>query len=229
MQTSILQLITPELAEVVTGLRKSAFQPLIDEAEQMTLLGRVSRSRRAERRYHPLVREFLEGRLRGLDDGVTATALHRRVAEATAVSDWRLSAHHYREAGDLDAMGDVIVRALPTIMGDGQYAIAASFVADLAVDRRPIGLALVTSRVDMQRGDYAAAISSSQAVLDASGDDPVQRDHALLNLIAAHFNRGDPEAYDVAERLADSATTVEIRQIAEATQALATRLHGREP
>lgn len=220
METSILQLITPELAEIVTGLRKAAFRPFIVEAEQMTLLGRASRSRRAELRYHPLVREFLEGRLRGIDDGATAVSLHRRVAEATAATDWRLSAHHYREAADLDAMGDVIVRALPTIMGDGQYAIAASFVADLAPDRRPIGLALVTSRVDMQRGDYAAAITSSQAVLDASDDDPVQRDHALLNLIAAHFNRGDPEAYDVAERLVSTTTSVEIQQIAEATRAL---------
>ena len=45
----------------------------------------------------------------------------------------------------------------------------------------------------MQRGDYEAAIAASQAVLDSDVADPVQRDHALLNLVTLYFNYGDGE------------------------------------
>ena len=54
----------------------------------------------------------------------------------------------------------------------------------------------------MQHGDYEAAIAASQAVLDSGTTDPVQRDHALLNLVTLYFNYGDGErALALAERL----------------------------
>ena len=64
MRTSILQLVTPELAQVATGLTAIEVQSLLLESERLGMLGRRAERRSAGQRYHPLVREFLESRLR---------------------------------------------------------------------------------------------------------------------------------------------------------------------
>ena len=64
MRTAILQVVTPELAAVVSDLEPDAVTTLTADAERLTLLGRASRMSRGRQRYHPLVREFLEARLR---------------------------------------------------------------------------------------------------------------------------------------------------------------------
>ena len=96
----------------------------------------------------------------------------------------------------------VVASAIPTIMGNGQYALAEGFIGPISDERRPAGFDLILSRVDMQQGDYEAAIAASQAVLDSGITDPVQRDHALLNLLAVNFNFGHGErALDWAREL----------------------------
>ncbi|MEX1173254.1 MAG: AAA family ATPase, partial [Chloroflexota bacterium] len=177
MDTSILQVVTPELAEVVSGQDAGGIARLTTAAERLTLLSRLSGAPRTHLRYHPLVREFLEARFRSIDGDESVAALHRRTAEATAASDWRMAAHHYREAGDTAAMLGIVNEAIPTIMGNGQYALAEAFVTQVPPEVRPPGFDLILSRIEMQRGDYDAAITASQAVLDAT-DDPVQRDYA---------------------------------------------------
>ncbi len=63
MRTSILQVVTPDLAGVATRLGAVEVSRLTAAAERVTLLGRRARGPRTELRYHPLVREFLEARL----------------------------------------------------------------------------------------------------------------------------------------------------------------------
>jgi len=63
MRTAILQGVTPELAATVAGADATEVARLTTAAERLTLLSRQSRSSRGPRRYHPLVREFLEARL----------------------------------------------------------------------------------------------------------------------------------------------------------------------
>ena len=217
METSILQVVTPELAQIATGLDDAAIGDQITNAERMTLLTRRSDSPRTHQRYHPLVREFLEARFRAFDGDDAVRALHRRVADATAATDWRLGAHHYREAAELGSMVDVVAGAIAIIMGNGQYALAGSFIADIPADARPPGLALITSRVDMQHGDYQAAIEASQALLDSGLDDPVHRDHAILNLMTLYFNYGDGDrAIEFAELLQTAGSDKYLREIASA-------------
>ena len=67
METSILQVVTPELAEVVSGRDPAEVARLTAAAERLTLLSRLSGGPRTHQRYHPLVREFLEARLRATD------------------------------------------------------------------------------------------------------------------------------------------------------------------
>jgi len=196
METSILQVVTPELAQIATGLGETQVGEFATAAERMTLLTRRTDSPRTHQRYHPLVREFLEARFRAFDGVDAVRSRHVRIADATAGTDWRLGAHHYREAGDLSRMVEVVGTAIPAILGNGQYALAGSFITDIAPDDRPAGLALITSRVDMQQGDYRAAIDASQALLESGLEDPVQRDHALLNLMTILLNYGSGDEAD---------------------------------
>ncbi len=223
METSILQVVTPELAEVVSGRDETDVARLTMAAERLTLLSRLSGGPRTHQRYHPLVREFLEARFRSTDGPEAVAALHRRTAAAAAAWDWRLGAHHYREAGDTEAMLDVIGVAIPTIMGNGQYDLAEAFIGSIAPDQRPPGFELILSRVDMQHGDYEAAIAASQAVLDSGSTDPVQRDHALLNLLTLNLNNGNGErALELAYELGSVTKETNLLAIAQATVSVLT-------
>ena len=71
MRTSILQIVTPDLAEVASGMDASESARLTASAERVTLLSRRAKGQRRELRYHPLVREFLEARL-ARDHGIEA-------------------------------------------------------------------------------------------------------------------------------------------------------------
>ena len=220
METSILQVVTPDLAEVVSAREPREVARLTAAAERLTLLSRLSGGPRTHQRYHPLVREFLEARLRATDGATAVADLHRRTAAAAAATDWRVAAYHYREAGDTDAVLKVVGEAIPTIMGKGQYALAETFIGPIPAELRPPGFDLILSRVDMQHGDYQAAIAASQAVLDSPTTDPVQRDHALLNLVTLYFNAGDGDrALILAERLAE-ASDKNLVSIGEVTAAI---------
>ncbi|MDO8484936.1 MAG: hypothetical protein Q7S35_08315, partial [Candidatus Limnocylindrales bacterium] len=111
MRTSILQTVTAGLAAVVAEIDPSETARLTLAAERLTLLTRPSRNSVAPQRYHPLVREFLEARLRLSAGDGAVVAMHRRAAEAAATIDWRVAAHHYREAGDLDFVASVVAAA----------------------------------------------------------------------------------------------------------------------
>jgi DNA-binding SARP family transcriptional activator len=218
MQTSILQVVTPELAEVASGEDAAEVARLMGAAERLTLLTRLSGGPRTHQRYHPLVRGFLEARFRATDGPDAVAALHRRTAAAAAATDWKVAAHHYREAGDTEAMLGVVAGAIPTIMGNGQYALAQAFIGPISPTERPPGFELILSRVDMQHGDYEAALAASQAVLDSGVTDPIQRDHALLNLVTLALNYGDAErAITLGKRLAETTADAKLRAIAEAT------------
>lgn len=221
MATSVLQIVTPELARTVSRESVEVVDQLLLDAERLALLSRIAGGPRTHRRYHPLVREFLEGRLVAAVGAAAVAAIHRDVAEATAGADWRLSAHHFREAGDLEAVVSTLNSAIPTIMANAQYVHAESFITGIPAERRPPGSSLVTGRIDLQRGDYEGAAQSAQAVLEASTGEPVQRDHALLNLLAVNFNYGHGEqAFRYATALRDETADGNLRSIAEASIAI---------
>ncbi len=222
METSLLQVVTPELAAAASGLDEQAASRLMNVAERLTLLSRSTRDPRTHQRYHPLVREFLEGRLRSSDGNERVSNLHRRVALAATAIDWRIAAHHYHEAGDISAMLDVIGDAIPAIMGDGQYSAAEGFIERAHPSERSARFDVILSRVDMQQGDYQAAIAASTAVLDSTSSGPIERDHALLNLVTLYLNYGDGDrAVTYAEQL-EASQDPNLARIARASQAMVT-------
>jgi DNA-binding SARP family transcriptional activator/tetratricopeptide (TPR) repeat protein len=222
METSVLQVITPELAGAASGLEPESVHRLTSAAERLTLLSRSTAYPRTHQRYHPLVREFLEARLRSIDGVGRVLELHRRVADTARRIDWRIAAHHYREGGDIDSMLDVVGGAIPAIMGNGQYALAEAFIATVGSNERPARFDVIQSRVDMQHGDYQAAIAASTALLESDTTAAIDRDHALLNLVTLYLNYGDGDrATAFAEQL-EASEDPNLASIARASKAMVT-------
>jgi hypothetical protein len=216
MRTSILQVVPADLAAAVTGLDAGEVARLSAAAERLTLLTRPSRASRDLQRYHPLVREFLEARLRSTLSARAVAALHRRVADAAAASDWRVAAHHYGEAGDVSSVASTIAAAIPEIMGSGQHAAAVEHIDRVPEELRPPVLSLVTSRIQMQGRDYEPAIRLSNSVLESVESGSQESDYALLNLVTLYLQTGhDHESRRMAKRLRDTTSNEQLRLIAD--------------
>jgi LuxR family maltose regulon positive regulatory protein len=216
MRTSILQVVAADLAAVVTGLDPAEVARLGAAAERLTLLTRPSRASRGPQRYHPLVREFLEGRLRSTLTDEAVAALHRSVANAARPDDWRVAAHHFGEAGDIGSVASTVAMAIPEIMGKGQHTAAVEQIARVPEELRPPVLSLVTSRIQLQRRDYESAIRLSNAVLDSVLPGSQESDHALLNLVTLYLQSGrDQKSRLTADRLRETTSNEELRLIAE--------------
>jgi LuxR family maltose regulon positive regulatory protein len=218
MRTSILQVVSAELAGVVTALDAGEVSRLTTAAERLTLLTRPSRAARGPQRYHPLVREFLEARLRSMLSGLEVAQLHRVVADEAASSDWRVAAHHYGEAGDLSSVASTIAAAIPEIMGSGQHTAAVELIDRIPEDLRPAVLSLVTSRIQMQRREHESVIQLSQAILESVEAGTQASDYALLNLMTAYLQAGfNDQSRLLAMRLRETTDNEQLRLIADGT------------
>lgn len=218
MRTSILQVVTPELAAVVTELDALDTARFTTAAERLTLLTRRARTSRGPQRYHPLVREFLEARLRSIVGTEAVAALHRRAAEVAASSDWRIAAFHYREAGDPGAVALTIAAAIPEIMGSGQHSTAVEEIDRIPEDAHLAVFGLVTSRIHLQMREHKAVIELSNAILDGVEPGSQESDYALLNLITVHMQDGFGQRSEpLVRRLRETTSNEQLRLIAEGT------------
>ncbi len=198
MRSAILQMVTPELAEVVTGLDASEVSRLTAAAERVTLLGRRARGPRTDLRYHPLVSSFLETRL-ARDFGTDAVRdLHRTVAAHAEGHDWRIAAHHHWAAGDRALAHAIIDASAQSILGRGEYLVAAPFVADVADEAQRASFQVVLSRRDFKQGDIRQALARAKRAVEMDADSDV----ALANLASLSLTLGDARgATEAATRL----------------------------
>ena len=127
MRTSVLQVVTPELAQVATGLEAVEVQSLMLESERLGLLGRRPNRRSTAQRYHPLVREFLEERLLREIGAAGVDELHVAVARWAETTDWRTAAHHFASARRWPDLQRVLDTHVETIVASGAF-LAAAFV-----------------------------------------------------------------------------------------------------
>jgi DNA-binding SARP family transcriptional activator len=195
---------------------------LIGRTERLGLLSTRGSARRGARRYHPLVREFLESRLRRTFGDDVARDLHRAVARHAGVADWRLAAYHFAAADDMADLGVVIQAAVPTIMGSGEFALAESYVLQAGSDNNA-ALELFVSRMELHRGHTEGALIHAELAVETAmqWDDDTLADHALLNLIAVLHASGHLEAVrDVAELLASRTASSVLRSIARGAVAM---------
>jgi DNA-binding SARP family transcriptional activator/tetratricopeptide (TPR) repeat protein len=218
MRTSLLQVVSPELAAVAAGISPDEVARLTTAAERLTLLSRPPRAWRGPQRYHPLVRQFLEARLRATIGNSATAVLHRRVATAAVQLDWRVAAYHYHEAGEYQALSNVIAGAIPEIMGSGQHAAARTEIERVPTTMRPPVMNLVASRIEMQGRDDRAAIDLSEAVLGLVAPGSQESDYALLNLVTICLQTGQSNrCRSYAARLLQTTSNAHLRLIAEGT------------
>ena len=163
-------MVTPELAEVVTDLEPAEVSRLTAAAERLTLLGRRARGPRTELRYHPLVREFLEARL-ARDFGAEAVRnLHRTVA---AHAEGRDGGSRPITTGRPEIASRPTrssTRPAQSIIGRGEYLLAAPFVADVADDAQRASFLVVLSRRDFKQGDVRQALTRAKRAVEMDPD-----------------------------------------------------------
>ncbi|HET7472073.1 MAG TPA: AAA family ATPase, partial [Candidatus Limnocylindrales bacterium] len=202
MRTSLLQRVTPELAQVATGLDAVEVQSMITEAERLGLLGRRAKRRSSEQRYHPLVREFLEDRLRKDIGAAGVDELHVTVAKWAEPSDWRTAAYHWSAARMALDLVRVLEANLEAIVGAGAFSAASDFYRSLDIPDESAGVEVIESRRASRDGDVdrVMAHAKSAARLDPSNE------VVIANLIASNFLGGRlEEAWTLADSLASTA------------------------
>jgi LuxR family maltose regulon positive regulatory protein len=214
MRTSILQRVTPELAQVATGLEAVEVQSMVTEAERLGMLGRRGKGRSSEQRYHPLVREFLEDRLRREVGASGVDELHLAVARWAEPSDWRTAAHHYSVSELWPDLQRVLESHLQTIVASGAFAVAADYVRKFPEPPRSAAVEVVSSRKASVEGDIERVISHAQRAAEI---DP-NNDAVISNLLTSKFLSGELDgALEMAEALALSAKSPLMREIGRAT------------
>lgn len=187
MRTSVLEQIDPELASVAATIPRAAARIAIDAGEALGLFGRRGTINRFHVRAHPLVRDFLQERLvRAVGPDGVAT-IHRAVAQVAESRDWRLAGHHYRAAGDMADARRVLAAAIETILATGAYAAAEELALSLPDDDpKDPTMAIVGSRILMQRGETAAGLERAE---DAVRRAP-RSDIALWNRLMVRVSSG---------------------------------------
>lgn len=217
MQTSLLQAVTPELAEVVTGLDGADVTRLTIAAERLTLLGRRAGGPRTQLRYHPLVREFLESRL-GRDVGLGGVrTLHELVGRYAEADDWRTAAHHYWMAEDRQRVYQVIDGAAQDIVAKGEYSLTETYLPDPAEGTELASFEVLRSRRDFKHGDVTGALFHANRAVALDPDSSI----ALVNLASLAYNIGEFDlSIEMSRRLAATTSDSGLRAIAEGLEAL---------
>ena len=196
MRTSVLGIIEPHLAGVAAGISPARARRAIKEGELLGLFSRTGPSTRDHVRAHPLVRDFLQARLRRSIGKDAVLAIHRAVAAAAESTDWRIAGHHYVAAGDLDDARRVLAASIETILASGGYAAAEELVTALPSSDRPDpNVLVVLSRLAQQRGQAALARDFAESAFDHADSNPA----AAITLLSARVLVGD---IDGATRLA---------------------------
>jgi ATP/maltotriose-dependent transcriptional regulator MalT len=210
MRTSLLQRVTPELAQVASDLDAIEVQSMINEAERLGLLGRRAKRRSSEQRYHPLVREFLEDRLRREIGPTGVDELHVTIARWAEPSDWRTAAYHFREARQLEDVLLVMERHVGSIVGTGAFVTAAELMDAASEVRDSAAVEVLKSRVAKSDGDAAAVMRHASRAYELDPDSEL----VTINLAGAAYFAGDvTTAMSIAKRLGQSGSSSLFRDI----------------
>ena len=111
-------------------------------------------------------------------------------------TDWRLAAHHFAAAGDIDELHRLVEASVPSIMAGGDFAIAESFIDRLPDGRTWPIFDMVLSRMELRRDRLREAVRLAEAAVSAqrSADPGALLDQALANLQSVYYQAGMIEA-----------------------------------
>ena len=224
MRTSILQSVEPDAAQIATGMDDSTVRELIAESERLGLLSRRQEWTQPGYGFHPLVREFLESRLRRSVGQAEVAELHTTVAHWAEDREWRIACFHYAAAANAGDLLRVLDASVESIVGAGDIALAADYLDANEPAQTTAGFEVIRSRAAARRMDLEAAVRHANLAISL---DPTS-DAALGNQLATYFLAGDlVEASALASRIASTARSEALRDIGDASwHLLETSLEG---
>ena len=214
-RASLLDQVEEVPAAIVDDRNPSEIRELIRQAERLGLLARSDPT--APHRFHPLVRDFLQGRLLVEIGPAGVAEMHRRLAVALEGVDWRSAAGHYLAADDVRSVERVIDESLEMILASGQFDQVRAFLDGSSGDpRRPVAL-LLRSRNELARGNLDDATELARAGSKAA-EGTSHIGVALLNLATVLGVSGFPdEAMGHAAAALNHPLTASQRHVALAT------------
>ncbi|MDQ2942250.1 MAG: winged helix-turn-helix domain-containing protein, partial [Candidatus Dormibacteraeota bacterium] len=192
--TSILQQITPDLAERLAGVHEGARRLI--ELEQSGLF--TYRLDEARYRYHGLFRDFLERRLRLERSEAEVLGLHIHAASYFETTEqWPEAIHHYLKAGLKRQAARLIARYGEDVVAGGQIGLVDEWIEQLPAQtvKENARLSLLSGEALGMRGEWSAALSALQRSRDYFSRKGDRRLVALacLKLSTVHHVKGDPD------------------------------------
>ncbi len=179
--TAILDDVRLELAAAIFGAddpppSTEQIEAWAEVGRQAGLMARHS-ALSSSRRYHPLMREFLERRLELLVTRDELRGMHLRVARAAEATDWLASCRHYIKADhEKDALR-VLVANAAKVLGSGQWGDGADLIRTLHASDEDPRIAVILAREDI----YGGRVEEGLARLDQF--DTAQLDGATRALV----------------------------------------------
>lgn len=195
LTTSILQQITPEVAERLAGVHDGRRE--LSRLEQSGLF--TNRLDDERYRYHNLFREFLERRL--VDDRSDAEVLGLHIHAASyfeTTEKWPEAIHHYLRAGLMRQAARLIAKHGESIAITGRLGLIDEWLRQLPSDtvKQNARLSLLSGEASGIRGDWQGAVDSlsrARSYFARKGDKRLEA-LACLKLSSVYSNYGDGEA-----------------------------------
>jgi ATP/maltotriose-dependent transcriptional regulator MalT/DNA-binding SARP family transcriptional activator len=204
IRTSVLDKVTPELARAALSTNGGAtatlheVRTLIQSGEAIGLLSRRGESSKWSHRYHPLIQEYLVGRLSEELTPDEIRELHRTIAREAEATSWAVAAHHQLEAGDLSEVVATIERQISAIASSGQYSIAAQYLSEASSGSEGEISTIVKARIDLHAGRVGKARAYLQATMERA---PSRSPEILQMLMSIAIGLGEMEAASQLARL----------------------------
>jgi ATP/maltotriose-dependent transcriptional regulator MalT len=197
MRTSVLETVDLTLGPVAADVSVEEATRLIEEGERHGLFGRSGSRARHVVRAHPLVRSFLQARLRQRTSTGGVAEIHRKVATAARDRDWSVAAAHFIAAGCETDAEEVMTDAIERILGSGAYAAAEELSSAITGGLKGHAGLVLRSRIAQQ----SAARDEGLVLAEEAWAAAPKSAAGLLNLVSARHLAGDIEGAVSAGRL----------------------------
>ena len=216
------QLVVAAMADLAEPPSEEAVRDLIRRAYEVGLLSRRDATS-GTFRFHPLLREFLEGQL--VQEMLTGdlAGLHTRVARASEGEDWLVACRHYLLGSDQASAVRLLDRSVLTAVGTGAWGQAAEIVAALDGAAAAPDVQVILAMEEIERGRLADAIARLGAI-DRGSLSPQTRALVRHAVLRAHWMNGDRAMSDaqVHEILHDLSTPQLFRSLASGHRLIST-------
>jgi len=201
LTTSILQQITPEVAERLAGVHDGRKE--LTNLEHRGLF--TNRLDEVRYRYHNLFREFLERRLTAERSEAEVVGLHIHAASYFETTEqWPEAIHHYLRAGLQRQAARLIAKYGEEVVSGGRLGLVDEWLQQLPNEmiKQNARLSLLFGEACGIRGEWERALEALQRARDYFSRKGDRRLEALacLKLSSVYSNYGDAErAAEVAE------------------------------